>query len=164
MHVSWTISGIASKHGLYNSQRNEYPSYCPMIPPISIHHDASQQSFDKTHMYQKLPNIKKWMVLLRQIHALPVMQYHAVLLKTRMAQTLSKSGLNNIKDGLQLGSTIGCKVVVSVFICFDYIVWNEDLQQHCWLNNFPRWKEEDIKHFEEYAPLSRIRQRIATKT
>ena len=46
-------SPFASKRGLYNSHRNEYPSYCPTIPPISIHDDASQQSFDKTHRYLK---------------------------------------------------------------------------------------------------------------
>lgn len=46
-------SPLASKRGLYNSHRNEYPSYCPTIPPISIHDDASQQSFDKTRRYLK---------------------------------------------------------------------------------------------------------------
>jgi hypothetical protein len=42
-----------SQYGPHKLQRNEYPSYSPAIPPISIRHDASQQSFDKTRRYQK---------------------------------------------------------------------------------------------------------------
>ena len=46
-------SPLASKRGPYNPQRNDYPSHCPTIPPISIHHESRQQSFDKTHRYKK---------------------------------------------------------------------------------------------------------------